>query len=73
MTDAEYDACVLDSATCPSPDLTSDSKGKAMTILVQVKVIYHPLYGMNNFVLIWGDWLSCDTNPRYVTLSEGHI
>ena len=25
-----------------------------------LKVIYHPLYGMNNFVLIWGDWLSCD-------------
>ena len=25
-----------------------------------VKVIYHPLYGMNNYVLIWGDWLSCD-------------
>ena len=25
-----------------------------------VKVIYHPLYGINNFVLIWGDWLSCD-------------
>ena len=25
-----------------------------------LKVIYHPLYGMNNYVLIWGDWLSCD-------------
>ena len=25
-----------------------------------IKVIYHPLYGMNNYVLIWGDWLSCD-------------
>ena len=25
-----------------------------------LKVIYHPLYGMNNNVLIWGDWLSCD-------------
>ena len=24
-----------------------------------LKVIYHPLYGMNNYVLIWGDWLSC--------------
>ena len=20
----------------------------------------HLLYGMNNYVLIWGDWLSCD-------------
>ena len=25
-----------------------------------LKVIYHPLYGMNNYGLIWGDWLSCD-------------
>ena len=39
-----------------------------------LKVIYHPLYGMNKFVtnkskltqdgahcfLIWGEWLSCD-------------
>ena len=25
-----------------------------------IEVIYHPLYGMNNYVLIWGDWLSCD-------------
>ena len=23
-----------------------------------LKVIYHPLYGMNNYVFIWGDWLS---------------
>ena len=27
---------------------------------IELKVIYHPLYGMNNDVLIWGDWLSCD-------------
>ena len=27
---------------------------------VILKVIYHPLYCMNNYVLIWGDWLSCD-------------
>ena len=46
-----------------------------------LKVIYHPLYGMNNYVLIWGDWLSCDQAyyPLYgvidyhVTLSEGHM
>ena len=25
-----------------------------------LKVIYHPLYGMNNDVLIWGDWLTRD-------------
>ena len=29
----------------------------------KLKVIYHLLYGMNNYVLIWGDWLSCDP-PR---------
>ena len=28
--------------------------------MLELKVIYHPLYGMNNYVLIWGDWLSCD-------------
>ena len=28
--------------------------------VMTLKVIYHPLYGMNNYVLIWGDWLSCD-------------
>ena len=25
-----------------------------------LKVIYHPLYSINKYVLIWGDWLSCD-------------
>ena len=29
-------------------------------VMTTLKVIYHPLYGMNNDVLIWGDWLSCD-------------
>ena len=29
-------------------------------LILILKVIYHPLYGMNNYVLIWGDWLSCD-------------
>ena len=32
--------------------------------LFHLKAIYHPLYGMNNYVLIWGD---------YVTLREGHM
>ena len=27
---------------------------------LSLKVIYHPLYGMNNYVLIWGDLLSWD-------------
>ena len=31
-----------------------------ITLSDSLKVIYHPLYGMNNYVLIWGDWLSCD-------------
>ena len=30
------------------------------SIMNSLKVIYHPLYGMNNYVLIWGDWLSCE-------------
>ena len=29
-------------------------------LLSLLKVIYQPLYGMNNCVLRWGDWLSCD-------------
>ena len=36
--------------------LYSSLHGKIYTI----KVIYHPLYGMNNYVLIWGYWLSYD-------------
>ena len=33
-----------------------------------LKVIYHPLYGMNKYVLIWSDWLSCDQNFRIAHL-----
>ena len=33
------------------------------TLLPLVKVIYHPLHGMNSYVLIWGDW-------HHVTLSH---
>ena len=33
---------------------------KCIVIGKNLKVIYHPLYGMDNYVLIWGDWLSCD-------------
>ena len=33
---------------------------------ILLKVIHHPLYSMNNYVLIWDDWLSCDP------LSESH-
>ena len=36
------------------------SKVGVLETYVVLKVIYHPLYGMNNYVLIWGDWLSCD-------------
>ena len=41
-----------------------------------LKVIYHPLYGMNNYVLIWGDWLSCDPlrgSHDSQSLWEGHM
>ena len=34
--------------------------GFYMYFAYMLKVIYHPLYGMNNYVFIWGDWLSCD-------------
>ena len=33
--------------------------------LPHLKVIYHPLNGMDNYILIWGD--------SHVTLSEGHM
>ena len=48
------------------------AEGKVAKLL---KVIYHPLYGMNNYFLIWGDWLSCDSlrGSHDVTLWEGHI
>ena len=32
-----------------------------------LKVIYHPLYDMNNYVLIWGDWLFMLYKGWYVT------
>ena len=37
--------------------LTSNIYNRKYNIL---KVIYHPLYGMNNYIFIWGDRLSCD-------------
>ena len=37
-----------------------DTDRQEHVCLTILKVIYHPLYGMNNYVLIWGDWLSCD-------------
>ena len=38
-----------------------------------LKVIYHPLYGMNNYVLIWGDWLSCDPHRTSHDSQSPHI
>ena len=43
-------------------------------VLVLLKVTYHPVYGMNNFVTnksklpqdIWGDWLSCDPHMGHM-------
>ena len=40
--------------------LDAHLEGRVHIALVMLKVIYHPLYGLNNYVLIWGDWLSCD-------------
>ena len=37
---------------------------------ITLKVVYHPLYGMENFVLIWGDM---GVIAYHVTLSEGHM
>ena len=42
-------------------------------VFVKSKVIYHPLYGMNNYVLIWGDWLSCDPLRRSDDSQSPHI
>ena len=50
--------------------------GSAFSMVYMLKVIYHPLYDMNNYVLIWGD---CQSPPLYrvisyhVTLWEGHV
>ena len=40
-----------------------NNRGWSLRCVGAFKVIYHPLYGMNNYDLIWGDWLSCDP-PR---------
>ena len=32
----------------------------ATSLSIALKVVYHPLYGINNYVLICGDWLSYD-------------
>ena len=64
-----------------------DATDKDPSLILILKVIYHPLYGMNNYVLIWGDWLSCDPlrgshdsqSPHiwvigyHATLSEGQM
>ena len=42
------------------------SKFQLTIFNIILKVIYHPLYGMSNYVLIWGDWLS----PQVTT---GHM
>ena len=44
-----------------------------------LKVIYHPLYGMNKYVLIWGEGHMIVNHTIYgvigyhVILSEGHM
>ena len=49
--------CLL--ANC-SPEYPLIDLHVAWILPAFLKVIYHPLYGMNNDVLIWGDWQSCD-------------
>ena len=39
-----------------------------LAIKIVLKVIYHPLYGMNDYVLIWGYM-----GGYHVKLSEGHM
>ena len=66
----------------PSVGIMVAHRLRCVNISSLLKVIYHPLYGMNNYVLIWGDWLSeghkIANHPIYgvigyhVTLSEGH-
>ena len=38
-----------------------------------LKMIYHPLYGMNNYVLIWGDWPPCDPLRGSHDIQSPHI
>ena len=49
-------------------ELNSKNKGHPMfkQYAYYLKVIYHPLYGMNNYVLTW-------VIGYHVTLSEGHM
>ena len=55
--------------------LLHNQAGTAVHIWVTdlLKMIYHPLYGMNNYVLIWGDWLSCDPLRRSHDSQSPHI
>ena len=36
-------------------------------------LLFDPLYGMNNYVLIWGDWLLCDPLRRSHDSQSPHI
>ena len=55
----------------------SHSSGYVSQKNMFLKVIYHPLYGMNNYVFIWGHMIA--NHPIYgvivyhVTLPEGHM
>ena len=52
---------------------TSITHLNSVSLLYYLNVIYHPLYGMNNYVLIWGDWLSCDPHRGSHDSQSTHI
>ena len=42
-------------------------------VLSQLKVIYHPLYGVNNYVLILGDWLYKETLVPHLVAAFNYL
>ena len=44
---------------CGNSGIQMKHKELTETSVMIFKVIYHPLYGMNKYVFIWGDWISC--------------
>ena len=59
-------------------DIPLDSMTAILKIGIRIslgilKVIYHPLYGKNNNVLIWGDWLSCDSLRESHDSQSSHL
>ena len=53
-------ACIVMLECDVACDWNGQHIGQLYSSSTMLKVIYHPLYGMNNYIFIWGDWLSCD-------------